>query len=72
MNKKRIDDKGRVFCTTCNTIPEIQKYCGDNGSSYNGCAYRLECKCGNKGMEILKSQFMAIAQWESEGFCKVL
>jgi hypothetical protein len=60
--------KDGVKCKDCGELPEIQKYCGDNGTSFNGCAYRLECRCGDKGQEILKSEEMAVLHWESEGF----
>jgi len=71
MNKTKVvkkDENGRVFCTKCDTVPQIKKYCGDNGSSYNGCAYVLECKCGDKGQKPLRSQMMAIFAWEDRGY----
>jgi Zn finger protein HypA/HybF involved in hydrogenase expression len=50
----------------CGEMPVMQVYCGDNGSSENGCSYILECpKCGGKGAEILRSEILAISQWES-------
>lgn len=63
-----VDNK--VMCI-CGKEPEMAKTCGDNGSSYNGCAYVLECpSCGDKGQEPLKSQMMAISVWESRNWKK--
>lgn len=61
---------GGVKCEDCGELPSIVKQCGDNGSCFNGCAYRLECACGGKGQEFLRSEYMAILHWESVGFKK--
>lgn len=45
----------------------MDKRCGDNGTNYNGCMYRLECPtCGAKNAPWLKSKIMACIQWESK------
>ena len=54
-----------VKCEDCGQLPELVRDCGQNE-----CAWRLECKCGGKGFEFVRSPTMAILRWESEGFKK--
>lgn len=60
----------RIRCK-CGRMPLMDKLCGDNGSSYNGVMWRLECpKCGDKDAPWLRSQLMACAQWESKYYSR--
>ena len=59
-----------VICKICGELPKIIQECGDNGSNFNGCIYRSECKCGNKGQEWRKSEMVTIADWENIYFKK--
>ncbi len=60
--------QGKVPCKQCGGDAEIEKECGDNGSSFNGVAFRLECsKCGYHSHEdFIRSQHLAIEAWESD------
>lgn len=61
---------GGVKCEECGKLPSIVKLCGDNGVSFNGCKYRLECECGGKGQEFVRSGHIAILSWGRDGFKK--
>ena len=61
---------GKVFCQ-CGKEPELQQFCGDNGSNMNGVSFVMECpSCGDKGQDPYKSQMAAISVWENENWAK--
>ncbi len=57
-----MSDEG-VPCKDCGKLPYLHKYCGDNGSSFNGVMWEIRCTCGN-GTQRLKSFMMVEAEWE--------
>jgi len=62
------DTDAGVKCEKCGRLPQIAERCGDNGSSYNGCEYRLECNCRDKDPSWRRSEMMAVMDWERQGF----
>jgi uncharacterized Zn finger protein len=56
-----------IPCKKCGGEAVIDQISGDNGSSFNGVQYRLECEsCGHNEGEWFKSRFIAISDWETK------
>ena len=61
----------KIPCKLCGGDAVIDKQCGDNGSSFNGVEFRLECsKCGHNEVEWFRSSIFAVGDWESKNKVK--